>query len=58
MVAAVRPDHVADVTVALEGSGETVFAIGEVAHGARGCTVYGTAGTWSARDNWSASHHG
>jgi phosphoribosylaminoimidazole synthetase len=58
MVAAVRPDHVADVTVALEASGETVFAIGEVAHGARGCTVYGTAGTWSARDNWSASHHG
>ncbi|WP_442678050.1 phosphoribosylformylglycinamidine cyclo-ligase [Sphingomonas sp. ASY06-1R] len=58
MVAAVRPDDVADVTAALEESGETVFAIGEVAHGARGCTVYGTAGTWSARANWSASHHG
>ncbi|WP_420139504.1 phosphoribosylformylglycinamidine cyclo-ligase [Sphingomonas sp.] len=58
MVAAVRPDDVADVTAALEEAGETVFSIGEVAHGPRGCTAYGTAGTWSARENWSASHHG
>jgi phosphoribosylformylglycinamidine cyclo-ligase len=58
MVAAVRPHDVAEVIGSLEAAGETVFEIGEVAHGLRGCTVYGSAGSWSARDNWSASHAG
>ena len=26
--------------------------------GLRGCTVQGSAGTWSASEDWSASHHG
>ena len=26
--------------------------------GQAGCTVKGSAGTWSAREDWSASHHG
>jgi phosphoribosylformylglycinamidine cyclo-ligase len=42
----------------LEAAGETVFAIGAVEAGERGCTVAGSAGTWSARADWSATHHG
>jgi len=57
MVAAVRPHNVAAVTAALEGAGEAVFEIGAIATGARGCTVRGSAGTWSARADWSATHN-
>ena len=41
MVAAVRAGHVADVTAALEAADETVFRVGEIIEGARGCTVKG-----------------
>jgi phosphoribosylformylglycinamidine cyclo-ligase len=30
--------------------------IGEVIEGPRGCTVRGSAGTWSAREAWEARH--
>jgi phosphoribosylformylglycinamidine cyclo-ligase len=37
------------VTAALEGAGETVFRIGRIEQGQRGCTVTG--------EGWSATHH-
>jgi phosphoribosylformylglycinamidine cyclo-ligase len=58
MVAIVRADCVAQVTERLEGAGETVHQIGRIEAGDTGCTVKGGAGTWSARENWSATHHG
>jgi phosphoribosylformylglycinamidine cyclo-ligase len=58
MVAVVRPDQADGVTEALEASGETVFRIGEIEAGTMGCTVRGSAETWSAREDWSATHHG
>ncbi|MFS0771330.1 phosphoribosylformylglycinamidine cyclo-ligase [Sphingomonas sp. 1P08PE] len=58
MVAVVSPERVDAVTTALEEAGETVFRIGQVEAGTRGCTVRGSAETWSARADWSATHHG
>ncbi|HMG47542.1 MAG TPA: phosphoribosylformylglycinamidine cyclo-ligase [Allosphingosinicella sp.] len=42
----------------LEEAGETIFQIGRIEAGAKGCTVHGSAGTWGARHSWRASHHG
>jgi phosphoribosylformylglycinamidine cyclo-ligase len=42
----------------LEGAGETVFEIGRIEHGRRGCTVTGQAGRWGASEDWSQTHHG
>ncbi|MFW2831078.1 phosphoribosylformylglycinamidine cyclo-ligase [Sphingomonas sp. ID0503] len=56
MAAVVSPDVADDVIRALEEAGETAFAIGRIEAGARGCTVRGSAETWSARSAWSASH--
>jgi phosphoribosylformylglycinamidine cyclo-ligase len=58
MVAAVRAADAAEVASALEAAGETVFRIGAIANGLRGCTVKGSAETWSARSDWSATHEG
>jgi phosphoribosylformylglycinamidine cyclo-ligase len=58
MCVIVAPDRVAAVSQRLEEAGETVFAIGTVEAGQRGCTVRGSAECWSARDAWSAVHHG
>jgi phosphoribosylformylglycinamidine cyclo-ligase len=58
MVAIVRDADVAEVTERLDAAGETVHRIGAIDAGERGCTVKGSAGTWSAREDWSASHHG
>jgi phosphoribosylformylglycinamidine cyclo-ligase len=49
---------VRDVAQMLEKAGESVFTIGRVEAGAKGCTVAGSRGTWSARGDWSAVHHG
>ncbi len=46
------------VSRSLEQAGETVFPIGRIREGDRGCTVTGSAGTWSSRGRWNASHHG
>ncbi|MEA1071331.1 phosphoribosylformylglycinamidine cyclo-ligase [Sphingomonas sp. LY160] len=46
------------VTADLEAAGETVHRIGSVEAGEKGCTVTGSADTWSAREPWSATHHG
>jgi len=58
MVAAVAPDRADATAAALEAAGETVFRIGRVEAGPRGCTVRGSAGTWSGRDAWAADHDG
>ena len=58
MVAVVRESNANAVTTALEAAGETVHRIGHIEAGAKGCTVSGSAGTWSARELWSATHRG
>ncbi len=58
MAVAVEEANVADVTASLEAAGETVFRIGRIDAGAKGCTVRGSADTWSAMTAWSATHHG
>ena len=45
------------VTSALEGAGESVFEIGRIESGERGCTVHGQAGTWNSPEDWSATHN-
>jgi len=58
MVLAVAPDQVDGVSGALTEAGEDIFRIGEIVEGQRGCTVRGSAGTWSARADWEAAHDG
>ncbi|UZK66909.1 phosphoribosylformylglycinamidine cyclo-ligase [Sphingomonas sp. M1-B02] len=58
MVAAVAAEDAEAVAAGLTEAGETVFRIGAIEAGTRGCTVFGPADTWSARDNWSATHAG
>ncbi len=58
MVIAVAESDVADVTAALEAAGEAVHRIGHIAAGAKGCTVSGSAETWSAMSDWKATHAG
>ncbi len=58
MVAIVSPDDAAEVIDALERAGESVFRIGEIGSGPRGCEIRGRRGSWSARSDWSAGHHG
>ena len=58
MVLAVSEDEAAGVSAALEAAGEAVFRIGHVQAGDKGCTVKGSAETWSARTDWSATHLG
>jgi phosphoribosylformylglycinamidine cyclo-ligase len=56
MALIVSQDDAQDVVQLLENVGETIFAIGHVEAGPRGCTVTGSSGTWSARADWSANH--
>ena len=56
MVVIVSADEAEAVTAALEAADETVFMIGAIEAGAHGCTVRGSAGTWSARADWTATH--
>ena len=58
MVAIVGASEAEAVAKALGEAGETVHRIGQIDTGGRGCTVSGSSGTWSARDDWSAVHHG
>ncbi len=58
MVLAVEADAVAALTAQLEAAGETVLTIGTIASGEKGCTVRGSAGTWSAKAEWEAAHLG
>ena len=56
MVLAVSPEKVDTITDAMTEAGEEVFRIGEIVEGQRGCTVRGSAGTWSATNDWVADH--
>jgi phosphoribosylaminoimidazole synthetase len=57
MVAIVSPDDADAITAALREAGETVFTIGRVEPGQRGCTVTGSIETWSAREAFEAVHY-
>jgi phosphoribosylformylglycinamidine cyclo-ligase len=58
MAVVVAEANVADATAALEAVGETVHRIGHMVRGHKGCTVKGSMETWSAKADWSATHHG
>jgi len=58
MVAIVAPEDAAEVIQRLEAAGETVHRVGRIDPGDKGCTVMGSADSWSAREDWSVSHHG
>ncbi|MBW8785457.1 MAG: phosphoribosylformylglycinamidine cyclo-ligase [Novosphingobium sp.] len=56
MVLAIAPDEADAVSDELTDAGETVFRIGRIEPGRRGCSVAGSAEAWSARDKWEATH--
>jgi phosphoribosylformylglycinamidine cyclo-ligase len=56
MAVVVSEADVDTVTAALEAEGEQVLRIGRIEAGRKGCTVNGSAGTWSAKSDWSATH--
>ncbi len=58
MALVVAPDEAEAVAADLEKAGETVFTIGRIEEGEKGCTVSGSAEAWSARAAWTATHHG
>ena len=57
MAAIVRQKDAEVVVTALQEAGETVHRIGQIDRGARGCTVRGSAGSWSAREDWAVTHN-
>ncbi|QPQ55662.1 phosphoribosylformylglycinamidine cyclo-ligase [Allosphingosinicella flava] len=58
MAVVARRELAAEVKEKLESAGETVFAIGRIEAGEKGCTVSGSAENWSARVPWTATHNG
>ena len=58
MAVIVAAEEADGVVGALEEAGETVFRIGRVQSGAKGCTVTGSRDAWSAREAWTAEHDG
>lgn len=58
MVLAVDPSRVDEVLQGLSHAGETAFTVGSITEGVKGCTVRGSAGTWSAKADWEATHNG
>ena len=57
MVAIVAAEEADAIAADLSAAGETVHRIGTIEGGTRGCTVTGSAGTWSARAAWEATHN-
>jgi phosphoribosylformylglycinamidine cyclo-ligase len=58
MVAIVDRADAEAVARELTQAGETVFEIGAVEAGERGCTVAGPPEAWFGRDGWSVTFHG
>ncbi|HEX9963977.1 MAG TPA: phosphoribosylformylglycinamidine cyclo-ligase [Allosphingosinicella sp.] len=58
MAVIVAEGDVRNVSQALEQAGESVFPVGRVETGAKGCTVAGSRGSWSGRGDWTATHYG
>jgi phosphoribosylformylglycinamidine cyclo-ligase len=56
MALVAAPDQAEAVAAELTAAGEAVFEIGRIEPGTRGCTVSGSAETWSARAPWTATH--
>ncbi|WBH16558.1 phosphoribosylformylglycinamidine cyclo-ligase [Sphingomonas radiodurans] len=56
MAVVVAADAADTITTDLTEAGETVFRIGAIEAGTRGCTVAGSVETWSARAPWRAVH--
>jgi phosphoribosylformylglycinamidine cyclo-ligase len=54
----VAPGEAESLMADLAAAGETVAKIGEVVEGEKGCTVFGSAEAWSAREPWEAVHIG
>ena len=57
MAVIVASDQADGVSAALTSAGETIFEIGRIEHGERGCTVFGPASTWNSDKDWSATHN-
>jgi len=57
MVLAVDSAKIDGVIRGLSLAAETVYRIGTIEEGPRGCTVSGNAEAWSARAAWSATHN-
>ncbi len=57
MIAIIAADQADRVGDALREAGETVHRIGMIESGARGCSVKGSQETWSAREDWVATHN-
>ena len=57
MVLVVAADEADGVQADLEANGETVFRVGEIVPGERGCSVSGSDETWSGRGAWGATHN-
>jgi phosphoribosylformylglycinamidine cyclo-ligase len=57
MAVILAPEQAGAVSNALEGANETVFEIGRIEEGQRGCTVSGQGGTWNSAEDWSATHN-
>jgi phosphoribosylformylglycinamidine cyclo-ligase len=57
MAVVVAADQADTVATELAAAGEQVFRIGAIESGRRGCTVSGSAETWSARAPWTATHN-
>jgi phosphoribosylformylglycinamidine cyclo-ligase len=58
MVVVVAADDVGYITEMLQEAGETVYTIGAIEAGPRGCTVSGPADGWHAMQPWEATHVG
>jgi phosphoribosylformylglycinamidine cyclo-ligase len=58
MVAIVSEGDAGAVVAELERAGESVFTIGRIEAGQKGCTVSGSPEIWCARSPWTATHHG
>jgi phosphoribosylformylglycinamidine cyclo-ligase len=56
MVLAVSPAEAGAVTARLQAAGETLFAIGRIEPGAKGCEVRGSADLWGQSEGWTAAH--
>ena len=57
VVLAVSAEDALSLPAVLQAAGETVWVIGDVVEGRKGCTVRGSAETWSGRQDWSVTHH-
>jgi phosphoribosylformylglycinamidine cyclo-ligase len=58
MIVIVHPAEADPVSDMLRQAGETLYPIGKIRPGQKGCTVTGSADSWSARSAWTATHHG